>query len=90
MSFLDTPGTTVLTYTPNGRYIITAGSNSAVRIYTVGDDGEPRTIDEGVEANFGIAATVNFLLFLLGLLNTSRSINTDHDAYFAFCRMIVL
>lgn len=55
---LDTPGTTVLTYTPNGRHIITAGSNSAIRIYTVGDEGEPRTIDEGVETHFGITATV--------------------------------
>ncbi|KAE8551998.1 hypothetical protein EYB25_005889 [Talaromyces marneffei] len=52
-----TPGTTVLTYTPNGRHVITAGSNSAIRIYTVGDEGEPRTIDEGVEAHFGITAT---------------------------------
>lgn len=48
----------MLTYTPNGRHIITAGSNSAIRIYTVGDEGEPRTIDEGVEAHFGITATV--------------------------------
>lgn len=55
---LDTPGTTVLTYTPDGRRVITAGSNSAIRIYTVGQDGEPTTIDEGVEGHYGIAATV--------------------------------
>ncbi|CAG8008255.1 unnamed protein product [Penicillium salamii] len=53
-----TPGTTVLTYTPDGRRIITGGSNSAIRIYTVGEDGEPKTIDEGVDGHFGICATV--------------------------------
>jgi chromosome transmission fidelity protein 4 len=55
---LDTPGTTILTYTPDGRRIVTAGSNSAIRIYTSGQDGEPTTIDEGIEGHFGIAATV--------------------------------
>ena len=54
---LDTPGTTVLTYTPDGKRVITAGSDSAIRIYTVGQDGEPITVDEGVEGHFGIAAT---------------------------------
>ncbi|KAL1971678.1 hypothetical protein VTN31DRAFT_2299 [Thermomyces dupontii] len=53
-----TPGTTILTYTPDGKRVITAGSNSAIRIYTVGQDGEPTTVDEGVEGHFGIAATV--------------------------------
>ncbi|EAU29603.1 hypothetical protein ATEG_10154 [Aspergillus terreus NIH2624] len=52
-----TPGSTVLTYTPNGRYIVTGGSNSAIRIYTVGQDGEPKTIDEGNDGHLGIGAT---------------------------------
>ncbi|CAL5872316.1 uncharacterized protein PFLUO_LOCUS6577 [Penicillium psychrofluorescens] len=52
-----TPGTTVLAYTPNGKRVITGGSNSAIRIYTVGQDGEPQTVDEGVDANHGIGAT---------------------------------
>lgn len=56
--FADTPGSTVLTYTPNGRYIVTGGSNSAIRIYTVGQDGEPKTIDEGNDGHLGIGATV--------------------------------
>lgn len=55
---LDTPGTTVLGYTPDGRRVITGGSNSAIRIYTVGQDGEPTTVDEGVDGNLGIGATV--------------------------------
>ncbi|OJJ35702.1 hypothetical protein ASPWEDRAFT_40934 [Aspergillus wentii DTO 134E9] len=54
---LDTPGTTILTYTPNGRQVITGGSNSAIRIYTVGQDGEPKTIDRGVDGHLGIGAT---------------------------------
>lgn len=48
----------MLAYTPNGKRVITGGSNSAIRIYTVGQDGEPQTVDEGVDANHGIGATV--------------------------------
>ncbi|PYH42603.1 chromosome segregation protein [Aspergillus saccharolyticus JOP 1030-1] len=59
-----TPGTTVLTYTPDGRRVITGGSNSAIRIYTVGQDGEPKTIDEGVDGHLGIGATNDY--FIMG------------------------
>ncbi|OJK03284.1 hypothetical protein ASPACDRAFT_114232 [Aspergillus aculeatus ATCC 16872] len=52
-----TPGTTVLAYTPDGQRVITGGSNSAIRIYTVGQDGEPKTVDEGVDGHLGIGAT---------------------------------
>ncbi|PLB39189.1 WD40 repeat domain-containing protein [Aspergillus candidus] len=52
-----TPGSTVLAYTPDGRRVITGGSNSAIRIYTVGQDGEPKTVDEGVDGHMGIGAT---------------------------------
>ncbi|KAK2735290.1 hypothetical protein FQN57_001185 [Myotisia sp. PD_48] len=54
---LDPPGTTVLTYTPNGNHVVTAGSNSAIRIFTVGDPGEPRSIDEGAEGHLATTAT---------------------------------
>ncbi|EEQ32510.1 DNA polymerase alpha accessory factor Mcl1 [Microsporum canis] len=57
-----TPGTTVLTYTPNGRQVITGGSNSAIRIFSVGEHGEPKTIDEGVESHLAIAATNDSLI----------------------------
>ncbi|KAL4875547.1 WD40-repeat-containing domain protein [Aspergillus karnatakaensis] len=59
-----TPGTTVLTYTPDGRYIVTGGSNSAIRIYTVGQDGEPKTIEEGADGQLGIGATNDY--FFMG------------------------
>ncbi|OJJ44164.1 hypothetical protein ASPZODRAFT_72494 [Penicilliopsis zonata CBS 506.65] len=52
-----TPGITVLAYTPNGKKVVTGGSNSAIRIYSVGQDGEPMTVDEGVEGHLGIGAT---------------------------------
>ncbi|KJF60006.1 chromosome transmission fidelity protein 4 [Coccidioides immitis RS] len=51
-----TPGTTVLSYTPNGHKVVTGGSNSTIRIYTIGEDGEPKTVDEGVEGHLAIAA----------------------------------
>ncbi|RDW69143.1 WD40 repeat domain-containing protein [Aspergillus mulundensis] len=59
-----TPGTTVLTYTPDGKYIITGGSNSAIRIYTAGEDGEPKTVEEGTDAHVAIGATNEY--FFLG------------------------
>ncbi|KAI9374563.1 hypothetical protein BJX61DRAFT_285177 [Aspergillus egyptiacus] len=59
-----TPGTTVLTYTPDGRYIVTGGSNSAIRIYTVGQDGEPKTVEEGADGHLGVGATSEY--FFMG------------------------
>ena len=47
-----------MTYTPDGRRIITGGSNSAIRIYTVDEDGEPQTVDDGMDGHVGVAATV--------------------------------
>ncbi|KAJ5937171.1 hypothetical protein N7454_004826, partial [Penicillium verhagenii] len=53
-----TPGVTTLAYTPDGKRVITVGSNSAIRIYTIGDDGEPKTLDDGLLDGFvGIGAT---------------------------------
>lgn len=51
-----------MTYTPDGRRVITGGSNSAIRIYTVGQDGEPKTVDESVDGHLGIGATVCHML----------------------------
>ncbi|MCJ1312498.1 hypothetical protein MMC25_006172 [Agyrium rufum] len=55
-------GPTFLTYTPNGRKLITAGSNKAVRVYTTGSDGEPTNIDDCQENNFALAASNDFFL----------------------------
>lgn len=55
---VDTPGLTYLTYTPNGRHLLTVGSNNVARKFTVGSDDEPVNIDQSQDANTGIAASV--------------------------------
>ncbi|MCJ1259786.1 hypothetical protein MMC24_007625 [Lignoscripta atroalba] len=55
-------GPTFLTYTPNGRKLITAGSNNVIRVYTTGSDGEPTNIDDCQENNTAIAASNEFFL----------------------------
>ena len=54
----DPPGPTVLAYTPNGKKLITAGSNNIVRVYTTGSDGEPTNLEDCQENNTAIAAAV--------------------------------
>ena len=54
----DPSGPTVLTYTPNGEKLITAGTNNVVRVYATGSDGEPTNLDDCQENNTAIAATV--------------------------------
>ncbi|KAL9103724.1 MAG: hypothetical protein Q9163_001274 [Psora crenata] len=55
-------GPTFLTYTPNGRKLITAGSNNVVRVYQTGSDGEPTNLDDCQENNTAVAATNDFFL----------------------------
>lgn len=59
---IDTPGPTSLSYTPNGRYLITAGSNNAIRVYSTGSDGEPKTLDEALESNAAVVAGQDFFI----------------------------
>lgn len=54
----DPSGPTFLTYTPNGRRLITAGTNNVIRVYETGSDGEPTNIDDCQENNTAVAATV--------------------------------
>jgi chromosome transmission fidelity protein 4 len=53
------PGPTFLTYTPNGRNLVTAGSNNVIRVYQTGSSGEPINIDDCQENNLAVAATVS-------------------------------
>ncbi|KAL2054469.1 hypothetical protein ABVK25_005217 [Lepraria finkii] len=55
-------GPTFLTYTPNGKQLVTAGSNNVVRVYETGSDGEPTNLDDCQENNTAIAATNDFFL----------------------------
>ncbi|KZF20612.1 WD40 repeat-like protein [Xylona heveae TC161] len=57
-----TPGPTFLTYTPDGRRLITAGSNNSVRVYTTGSDGEPTNVDDCQESNTAVVATDDFFI----------------------------
>ncbi|KAH0537162.1 hypothetical protein FGG08_006032 [Glutinoglossum americanum] len=56
------PGQTYLTYTPDGKRLITAGSNNAIRIYTTGSDGEPVNVDDCQELNTAVVATNEFFV----------------------------
>lgn len=56
----DPSGPTFLTYTPNGKQLVTTGSNNVVRVYETGSDGEPTNLDDCQENNTAIAATVSF------------------------------
>ncbi|KAL8837357.1 MAG: hypothetical protein Q9176_005775 [Flavoplaca citrina] len=55
-------GPTFLTYTPDGKKLITAGSNNVVRVYTTGSDGEPTNIDDCHENNTAVAASNDIFL----------------------------
>ncbi|KAL8709830.1 MAG: hypothetical protein Q9220_005446 [cf. Caloplaca sp. 1 TL-2023] len=55
-------GQTVLAYTPDGKKLITAGSNNVIRVYTTGSDGEPTNIDDCQENNTALAATNDFFI----------------------------
>lgn len=59
LNLSDPFGPTCLAYTPNGKFLITAGANSVVRVYTTGSDGEPTNIDDCQENNLTIAAAVD-------------------------------
>ncbi|KAI5290665.1 hypothetical protein KEM54_000860 [Ascosphaera aggregata] len=52
-----TPGTTVLSYTPNGDHLITAGSDSSIRIFRQGDRDEPRTLDDAADGHSALVST---------------------------------
>lgn len=54
----DPSGQTVLTYTPNGKKLVTAGTNNVVRVYATGSDGEPTNLDDCQENNTAVAAAV--------------------------------
>jgi hypothetical protein len=55
----DAPGATYLTYTPDGKKLITAGVDNYCRIFTTGSDDEPVTLDDCQENNAAIVAGVS-------------------------------
>ncbi|KAF2016591.1 WD40 repeat-like protein [Aaosphaeria arxii CBS 175.79] len=54
------PGPTFLSYTPNGKKLITVGVDNYYRIYSTGSDDEPVTLDDCQENNTAIVANNEF------------------------------
>ncbi|TGZ83268.1 WD40 repeat-like protein [Ascodesmis nigricans] len=54
--FAHTPGRTLVTYSPDGRYFYTIGSNNIIRKFTVASDDDPQILDTA-EENTGLAAS---------------------------------
>lgn len=61
---VDAPGPTFFSYTPNGKQLITAGLNGAVRIFDHGSDDEPAIIDVTTENHLAVVASNDF--FIIG------------------------
>ncbi|KAF2118900.1 WD40-repeat-containing domain protein [Lophiotrema nucula] len=57
-----TPGATFLTYTPNGKKLVTVGVDNFCRIFTTGSDDEPVTVDDCQENNTAIVAGNGFFI----------------------------
>lgn len=60
----DAPGPTYFSYTPNGKQLVTAGLNSAVRIFDHGSDDEPAIIDVPTENHLAAVSANGF--FIIG------------------------
>lgn len=58
---IDAPGATYLTYTPNGKKLVTAGVDNYCRVFTTGSDDEPITVDDCQENNTAVVAGVSTL-----------------------------
>lgn len=59
---VDAPGPAFLSYTPNGRKLVTVGLNGALRIFQHGSDDEPAVIDVATDNHLAVAATKDFFL----------------------------
>ncbi|KAF2811862.1 WD40 repeat-like protein [Mytilinidion resinicola] len=57
-----TPGTTVLSYTPDGKKLITAGASNPIRVFTSGSDAEPINIDDCMPDNTCVVASNTFFI----------------------------
>lgn len=57
-----TPGPTFLSYTPNGRKLITVGLDNPIRVFSSGSDAEPVNIDDCMDSNTAIVATNTFFV----------------------------
>ena len=58
----DAPGPTFLSYTPNGRKLVTVGLNGALRIFQHGSNDEPAVIDVVTDNHLAVAAANDFFV----------------------------
>lgn len=56
----DPAGPTFCAFTPNGRKIITTGTNDSLRIFKTGSDDEPANIDNVPDSSTALVAAVRF------------------------------
>ncbi|OAA61039.1 chromosome segregation protein [Niveomyces insectorum RCEF 264] len=78
-------GCTRCAYTPNGRQLVTVGSNNTIRVYKTGFDGEPTNVDDCPEQNVAVAATDDF--FVVG--SEDGTVSLYGLATFAFERFLL-
>ncbi|KAF2003030.1 WD40 repeat-like protein, partial [Amniculicola lignicola CBS 123094] len=55
-------GPTFLAYTPNGKKLITVGTDNFCRVFSTGSDDEPITVDDIQESNHAIVAGNGFFI----------------------------
>ncbi|KAL7270941.1 DNA polymerase alpha accessory factor Mcl1 [Rhizina undulata] len=55
--YAHTAGPTSLVYSPDGKYLITVGSNNVIRKFTVASEDEPVTIEQNQDGNTGVVAS---------------------------------
>ncbi|KAI5310469.1 hypothetical protein KEM55_006708, partial [Ascosphaera atra] len=55
-----TPGTTLVSYTPDGRHLITAGSDTSIRVFSHGDTCEPATLDDAADTHTALVSANEF------------------------------
>jgi chromosome transmission fidelity protein 4 len=57
-----TQGATRCAYTPDGKKLVTVGSNNTIRLYKTGFDGEPTNIDDCQEQNLSLSTGNDFFI----------------------------
>ena len=60
--YQDPPGPTFFSYTPNGKKLITAGGNGALRVFEHLSADEPAIIDVSTEDHLALAARNDFFV----------------------------
>ncbi|KAH8147278.1 uncharacterized protein LAJ45_08756 [Morchella importuna] len=55
--YAHTAGPTSMTYSPDGKYLITVGNNEVIRKYTVASDDEPATIEQSQDGKTAVVAS---------------------------------